>query len=136
MEINILVADDIPAIRQYLRNLLQASPGLSIVDEVGDGLAAVEKAEKMNPDIILMDISMPLVNGIEAARQILRLTPKVKIIFMTEHLSPELLLEALHTGASGYLIKSDAARELLPAIRSVHDGNTYISSYFQWQENA
>lgn len=136
MEINILVVDDIPAVRQYLRKLLSASPGLSIVAEVEDGATAIQKAETINPDIILMDINMPLVNGLEAARQILRLIPAAKIIFLTEHLSPEMLLEALHTGASGYLIKSDMAQELLPAIRSVHDGNTYISRYFHWEDNA
>jgi DNA-binding NarL/FixJ family response regulator len=135
LHIKILIADDKPAFRKLLREMLMGHPCVSIVAEVEDGVTAVQKAKELEPDMVLLDISMPLMNGIEAARNIKRASPTAKIIFLTENLSMELLLEALCLGANGYLIKSLALNELVPAIRSAHYGRTYVSSYFRWEEN-
>jgi DNA-binding NarL/FixJ family response regulator len=124
----ILVVDDYAPWRRFVTSTLQKQPGLLIVGEVSDGLEAVEKAQELQPDLILLDISLPRLNGIEAARQIRELAPRSKILFTSEDRSWDIAQEALATGALGYLVKSDAAGELLPAAEAVLQGKQFVSS--------
>lgn len=103
-------------------------PGLQVVGEVSDGLRAVQKSEELQPDLILLDIGLPTINGIEVARRIRKHAPRSRILFFSEESSPDIAEEALRTGATGYVVKSDAAGELLPAIESVLQGTQFVSS--------
>ena len=114
--VRILVVDDYQFWRFKISLILQARPELQVIAEVSDGSEAVRKAEELRPDLILMDISMPQLNGIDAARQIRRKSPNSKIIFLSAENAPEIVQVALSTGAHGYVCKAHAQRELLPAI--------------------
>ena len=103
-------------------------PGLQILRETFDGFEAVEQAEQLRPDLILLDIGMPKLNGIEAARRIREVSPTSKILFISENRSRDIVEEALRTGAAGYMVKSDAASDLLPAIEAVLEGKRFISA--------
>jgi DNA-binding NarL/FixJ family response regulator len=127
--IRALVVDDYQPFRQFvcaeLRNRLHPQD----IEESSDGPNAVQKAEALQPDLILLDIGLPTQNGIEAARLIRRCSPQSKIIFLSENRSSwDIAQEALRTGASGYVVKSDARKELWPAVRSVLQGDTFVSS--------
>src|SRR5437868_2369562 len=98
---------------------LENNPNIRIICEVADGAQAVEKANELQPDLILLDIGLPSLNGIEAARQISGLSPKSKIIFVTQEISAEVVTEAFEAGASGYVVKTDAARDLCAAVEAV-----------------
>jgi DNA-binding NarL/FixJ family response regulator len=111
--------------------VLQGHPGFQIVGEAADGMTAVQKAEELKPDIILLDIAMPWLNGLEAARQICGKSPNSKIVFVTEHDSTFIVRHALELGARGYLIKSHTAVELLPALDAVFRGNVHVSKYLK-----
>jgi DNA-binding NarL/FixJ family response regulator len=95
---------------------------------VSDGLVAVQKAEQLRPDLILMDIGLPMLNGIEAARRILDRAPQSRILFLSENRSSDIAREALRTGAGGYVLKADAARDLLPAIEAILQGKRFVST--------
>src|ERR1700757_3125690 len=103
-------------------------PNIQIICEVADGSHAVEQANALQPDLILLDIGLPNLNGIEAARQIRGLSPKSKIIFVTQEISPEVVREAFEAGASGYVVKTDAGRELRAAVEAVLRGEQFLSS--------
>lgn len=120
-----LLAEDHAIVIEGLRRLLQ--PAFEIVGEVEDGRALVAAAETLRPDVIIVDISMPLLNGIEAARQIRKFDQKVKIIFLTMHPDVNFAAEALSAGGSAYILKSAAGTRILAAIREVINGRTYIS---------
>ena len=98
-----------------------------MVGEASDGLVAVEKAQELKPDVILMDIGLPGLNGIDAARRIRELTPKAKIIFVTQESSPEVVQEALDLGAQGYVLKADIETDLVPALYAAIQGKRFIS---------
>jgi DNA-binding NarL/FixJ family response regulator len=115
----VLVVDDYEPWRRFVLKTLQKQPELQIVGEVTDGFEAVQKAEQLQPDLILLDIGLPTLNGIEAARRIRELSPKSKILFLSENRSWDIAEEALRTGAGGYVVKSDAVGELLPAVEAV-----------------
>jgi DNA-binding NarL/FixJ family response regulator len=100
---------------------------LEIVCELSDGLAAVQKAEELKPDLILLDIGLPGLNGIEAGRQILKLVPNAKIIFLTQESSEDVVQEALRLGARGYVVKTQAGSDLMPAVEAVLQGKQYVS---------
>jgi DNA-binding NarL/FixJ family response regulator len=100
---------------------------LEVVCELADGLAAVQKAEELNPDLILLDIGLPGLNGLEAGRQIRKLVPNAKIIFLTQESSEDVIQEALKLGAQGYVIKTRAGSDLLPAVEAVLQGKQYVS---------
>lgn len=107
--------------------MVKEKAGLQVVGETGDGLEAVQQAEVLLPDVILLDIALPHLNGIEAARRIRRLAPESKIIFLSQNSSVEVAQEALRLGGRGYVIKTDAAAELFPAIEAVVAGKKYVS---------
>ena len=125
--IRVLVVEDHSSFRRYVRSVLEQKPELQIVHESSDGLEAVQKAGELQPDLIVLDIGLPSLNGIEAARQISKLSPKSKIIFFTQHSSAEIAQAAFNAGALGYVIKVHAASELLPAVEAVCQGERFIS---------
>lgn len=124
----VLVVEDFEPFRRFLCSKLLERPELQLIAEVSNGLEAVRIANEVQPELILLDISIPGMNGFEAARRICRTSPSSKILFVTENRSLTLAREAVSTCASGYLVKSDAPRELLPAIQAVLAGRQYISS--------
>lgn len=121
----ILIADDHSIVLAGLRRLVETEA--EVVGTVEDGRALVEEAQKLRPDIILLDISMPLLNGLDAARQLTKLVPESKLIFLTMHAAPTYATEAFKVGASGYLIKRSAASELKQAIQAVMRGQYYMT---------
>jgi DNA-binding NarL/FixJ family response regulator len=129
MNISILVADDFDPWRRFVSWLIaQRKPGWSIVCEVSDGVEAVEKAGDLRPELILLDIGLPRLDGIEAARQINQIAPCSKILFLSGFDSLEVVEEALNTGATGYVLKLDAVSELIWAVEAVLQGKRFVSS--------
>ena len=114
--IRILVADDFQAWRAQVRRLLQAQSDCQIVAEASDGLEAVRKTIELRPDLVILDVSMPHLNGLEAAETILRSLPEVKVIFLSVNNYKEVMSAALAMGAEEYVLKANAGRELIPAI--------------------
>jgi DNA-binding NarL/FixJ family response regulator len=128
--IRVLVVDDYEPWRRFVSTTFQTQPELQVICEVADGLEAVQKAQQLQPDLILLDIGLPKLNGIEAARRIRELSPKSRILFLSENRSWDIAEEALRTGADGYVVKSDAGRELLPAIKAVLRRERFVGSRF------
>ena len=126
--VRVLVADDFVPWRRLLHSILQEKPELNVICEVSDGLEAVQKARELQPDLILLDIGLPTLSGIEAARQIRINAPKAKILFVSENYSMDIARSTLSAGGSGYVIKSDAGSELLPAIEAVFLGRQFVSA--------
>jgi DNA-binding NarL/FixJ family response regulator len=126
--VHILVVDDFLPWRRFVDSILQEQPRLQIVGEASDGLEAVQKARELQPELILLDIGLPKLNGIEAARRIRELCPKAKIVFLSENRSWDIAEEAFRTGAGGYVVKSDAGRELLSAVEAVLNGKRFLSA--------
>jgi DNA-binding NarL/FixJ family response regulator len=126
--IRILVVDDYEPWSRYISTTLQKQPELEVSGQVSDGLQAVQQAHELQPDLILLDIGLPTINGIEAARRIRKVSPSSKILFVSENRALEIAEEALNTGAGGYVLKSDAATELLPAIKAVLEGKRFVSA--------
>ena len=122
--------------RAFVASLLGEKPSLRVICEVGDGLQAVKRAQELSPDLILLDIGLPGLNGIEAARQMLKIIPESKIIFLTQETSAELVHEALSLGACGYVVKSRAGSELLGAIEAALQGERFISTGLNGGESA
>jgi len=125
--IRVLIVDDHEPWRRFARSTLQIRPELQIVGDASDGSEAVRNAEKLQPDLILLDIGLPGLNGIEAARQIRKLSPRSIILFVSQESSADLVEAALGSGGSGYVFKADAANELLKGVQSVLHGKTFIS---------
>ena len=122
--LSILVADDLPECRRLLQSILQARPNWQVVSEVCDGMEAVQRTAELLPDIVLLDIGMPLLNGIEAAQRIRQVSPSSRIIFVTQNVEGESRTAALAAGAEGYVLKANAARDLHPAIETaMRDGH-------------
>ena len=126
--VRVLVVDDYQPWRRFVSSELQKRPELQVVCEVTDGLDAVHKAQELRPDLILLDIGLPTLNGMDAARQIRKLRSKPKIIFLTQESSPDIMQEALSLGAEGYVVKACAATELLTAVEAVLHGREFVSS--------
>ena len=126
--IRVLVVDDHTLLRQALRVMLDGQEGIEVVGEATNGRDAVDSTEPLRPDVILMDMVMPGLNGIEATRQITKRALAARVLILTAYLEDERLLQALRAGASGYVVKKSDMEELLLAIQSVHRGNTYFSA--------
>ena len=126
--IRVLVVEDYEPWRRYFSTALQKQTELQVIGEVSDGLEAVQQAEELQPDLILLDIGLPTLNGIEAARRIRKVSPASRILFVSENRSADIAEEALSTGASGYVVKSDTGSELLPAVKAVLEGKRFISA--------
>jgi DNA-binding NarL/FixJ family response regulator len=125
--LRILIADDHEIVRQGLRSLLESHPGWEVCGEATDGLETVRKAAECKPDLIALDIGMPQMNGLEAAREILRDNPKAKILFLTVYDTDQAAKAAIQIGAKGLILKSDAARELMVAVEAIHHNSTYFT---------
>ena len=119
MTIRILLVDDHPIVRQGLKTLLEGHSGWEVIGEASDGAEAVEKAKDLNPDVMVLDVTMPRMNGLEACRLLRQECPALEILFVTQHDSPQMMREALEAGARGYVVKSNAARDLLAAVDAV-----------------
>ena len=124
----ILVADDHELVRRGIRVLLENHPGWEVSAEAKDGREAVERANELKPDLVLMDIGMPNLNGIDAARQILANSPATHILILTMHYSQQVVQEVLAVGARGFLLKSDAGRDLITAVEAVQHNRTFFTS--------
>jgi two-component system response regulator NreC len=130
-KIRVLLADDHTILRAGLRMMLNAQPDIVVIGEASDGRQAMAEAQRLLPDVILMDITMPELNGIEATRQVKRLLPDVRVLVLTMHENEEYLFQVLRAGASGYMLKEAADTELISAIRLVNNGSFYLSSSAQ-----
>src|SRR3989442_1379130 len=126
MAIRVMVADDHPVVRQGLKFLL-AREGFSVVAEASDGREALRQAEEIRPEVAVLDLAMPHLNGLDAAREIMKISPGTKTIILTQHTEEPYILEALRAGVHGYLLKSQAMPEVIQAIRDVHHGKLYLS---------
>ena len=126
MAIRVMVADDHPVVRQGLKFLL-AREGFSVVAEASDGREALRQAEEIRPEVAVLDLAMPHLNGLDAAREIMKISPGTKTIILTQHTEEPYILEALRAGVHGYLLKSQAMPEVIQAIRDVHRGKLYLS---------
>ena len=125
--IRILLADDHVLVRQGFRMILSAQPDMEIVGEAGNGREAVEFAEKLKPDIVIMDVAMPELNGIEATRRLTASTPRTRVLALSMHKDSVYVREILRSGARGYLLKDSADADLLTAVRAVAKGDGYLS---------
>jgi DNA-binding NarL/FixJ family response regulator len=122
--VRILVVDDVPSWRKFVKFVLA---GESTFGEAANGQKAIEMALKLNPAVVLMDVGLPNVSGIEVARQIRMWAPEVKVIFLSEQNDPEVVAAAMYTGASGYVLKYEATRDLVPSIHAALRNKTFVS---------
>jgi len=127
-QIRVLLVDDHAILRESLRALLEQEPDMQVIGEAEDGRAAVEQTRQLKPDVVVMDISMPLLNGIEATRQIKCLPYKIEILVLSMHDDESYIRQALTAGAMGYILKDAVTRELIDAIRAVSRGEAVLSS--------
>jgi DNA-binding NarL/FixJ family response regulator len=127
MTIRILVVDDHPIVRQGLKTLLEGHSGWQVIGEASDGAEALERAGQLNPDVMVLDVTMPRMNGLEACRLLRRQFPNLEILFVTQHDSPQMMREALEAGARGYVVKSNAARDLLAAVEAVSQHRVFTA---------
>jgi DNA-binding NarL/FixJ family response regulator len=134
--VRVIVIEDHERWRECFSTALQKAPELKVIAEVSDGLKGLERVEELQPDLILLDIGLPTLNGIEAARRIREVSPKSKILFISENRSFDIVREALNTGARGYILKSDSASELLPAVKAILEGKRFVSASLGGRLNA
>jgi DNA-binding NarL/FixJ family response regulator len=125
--IRVLLADDHTLVRAGIRGLLAGLAGVEVVGEVGDGHEALRLAETLHPGVVLLDIGMPGLNGLEAAARLAKLDPMIRVVILSMHMSEEYVLQALRAGAAGYLLKGADVAELEVAVRAVARGETYLS---------
>lgn len=123
-----LVVDDFDLARRAIGSLLAMKAELQVVGEAADGIEALEKAQELRPDLILLDIGLPKLNGIEVASRLCQLAPHMKILFVTQQNDPDIVRAALSNGSGGYILKADVGRELLSAIEAVLRGERFVSS--------
>jgi DNA-binding NarL/FixJ family response regulator len=128
IDLRILIADDHELARKGIRSVLETHPGWEVCGEARDGREAVEFASKLKPDILVMDIGMPNLNGLDAARQILTIMPECRILILTVHDWEQAVREVLAVGARGFLLKSDAGRDLVTAVEALQHRGTYFTS--------
>src|ERR1700729_4141309 len=126
--LKLLLADDHEIVRQGLRSILAGVRDCEIVGEASDGRQAVAMVKEHNPEIVILDIGMPSLNGLEATRQILKIRPQTKVLILTMHESDSVIREVLDAGARGYLLKTDAGRDLVAAVESLRRNKTFFTS--------
>ncbi|MEL7400166.1 MAG: response regulator transcription factor, partial [Pseudomonadota bacterium] len=126
--IRIVIADDHPMVREGLKVSLESEEGLSVVADVNNGQEALQAAEELQPDVVMLDISMPVMNGMEACVEFKKRFPDIRILIITMHDDREYILKVVQSGAAGYVLKDVAAEELILAVQTVHQGGTYFSS--------
>src|ERR1700735_5161932 len=126
--LRLLLADDHEIVRQRLRSMPEAQRDCQVVGEAADGRQAVVMTKELNPDVVILDIGMPALNGLEATRQILKMRPQTKVLILTMHESDPLIREVLDAGARGYILKTDAGRDLLAALQAVRRNKTFFTS--------
>ena len=134
MKIRVLLADDHAMMRDGLQAMLEAAPDIEVIGSVGNGRDAVNKAITLKPDVIIMDVTMPEMNGIEAASLLRDKHPEIRIVMLSMHSSSEHVYRALSAGATGYLLKESSGEEIVTAVHTVHAGRTYMSSALQTLE--
>ncbi|MCB0231373.1 MAG: response regulator transcription factor, partial [Anaerolineae bacterium] len=125
--IKVFLADDHAVVREGLRYLLEAQEDITVVGDVGTGRQAVTEVKRLAPDVVVMDVSMPDMNGIEATGRILEILPQTRVLILSMQSSAEHVYRALQAGAHGYLLKESAGKVLVEAVRSVHSGGRYLS---------
>jgi two-component system, NarL family, response regulator NreC len=125
--VTVLLAEDHTIVRQGVAKILEAEPGLVVVGEACDGREAIAKVEELKPDVVIMDIAMPLLNGIEATRQIKKNRPQTRVIILSMHSHDRFISELFSLGASGYLLKDSSGPDIIQAIESALKGDTYLS---------
>lgn len=126
--LRLLLADDHEIVRKGLRSVLEAQKDCEVVGEAADGRQAIALVKELNPDIVILDISKPLLNGLEATRQILKIRPQTKVLILTMHESDPLIRDVLDAGARGYILKTDAGRDLVTAVESLRRNKTFFTS--------
>ena len=126
-EIRIVIADDHPIVRHGLKEMIETDPSLKVVADAGDGRAALDHIERLKPDVAVLDIDMPEMDGLAVAREIKRKGIAVEIVFLTIHQEEELFLEALETGAKGYVLKDSGVTDIIASIRAAAAGRAFIS---------
>jgi DNA-binding NarL/FixJ family response regulator len=125
--LRVLLVDDFEPWRRFLRTAVEALPLIRIVGEASDGLGAIQAAKDLKPDLVLLDIGLPQLNGLEVAREILKLLPECRIFFVTQESSAEIMQEALKLGAQAYILKGDAVLKLLPALEAALRNDSFVS---------
>jgi DNA-binding NarL/FixJ family response regulator len=128
--IRVLVVDDHETVRRGICTLLRSDPDIEVTCDVADGLQAVRKAKQVQPDVIVLDITMPKLDGLKAAVRIRKVAPQTEIVFLSQHDSLESVRQALRAGGRGYVVKSDAAKELIPAVRAAKNKERYVNTRF------
>jgi DNA-binding NarL/FixJ family response regulator len=134
--VGILVVEDFEPMRRFICLTLDRNPELQVIGEVADGMEGVRKAKELQPNLILLDVGLPILNGVEAARLIRTLSPKSKIIFVTQESSADIVQEAISLGAWGYVMKTRVASDLLAAIQAVCEGKPFVGGELWFQNLA
>jgi DNA-binding NarL/FixJ family response regulator len=128
MNITVLIVDDGQEFRRALKGLLDATPNMEVIGEAGDGLEAVERSLRLSPHVVIMDVVMPVLNGVDATRRIVEQNPSIKVLALSMHSDNRFVTEMFEAGASGYLLKDYVSEELTRAIHSIVAGQKYLSA--------
>jgi DNA-binding NarL/FixJ family response regulator len=128
MSVSILLADDHPVVRRGMRSLLESEPGFSVVGEAGDGLTTIRMVERLQPDVLLLDLMMPSLSGLEALRIIHQRVPRIRVVVLSMHSNSAFVAEALKNGADGYVLKGSTEDDLVRAVREVASGKRFLSA--------